>query len=377
MLQPIARALVCYLLSEGTSGSAFAHHLCSQSSNPLGPELTKKWGNHLLGCPSTDEADLPVGNGRFADFENGQIIHSRDQKMVVAGFTAKGTLTVEFNITDQYNYSYFSVRSTELDQHDFGKPDADTDQYDVPAVAGTSGQFVLDSAARRGSYPIFVEGCDKTTWGSDCRQGWAHPVAVDVGLLDVAHKVDGFTPLPPAMVSTNGPVELESRARLAYQDVCRSDQLGDFDEGFIVRALAKLEMARHPGAGTCNPNDPQQAIHQVNQALGAAKRTTEVGTDLRTQRAWAGVIQGALGGCAIGAVIGAALFGPLGGIIGCGIGALALGAALGKLMIKDSHEYNARPYERFLVMALRNLAAHRQYPCGQDRSTEGARLPVG
>ena len=311
-----------------------ADHLCapdSMVSSRLGPNIKQALdANPGLGCLFGQEEDLPFGNGRFADFANGQIVYSSDQNMVVAGYIDNaGTLVVVWFITDRFTYDRFIVRSTRLDQHDFTDPGADTDQLDVGVVGAMKGRALFHGPLK-GIYSIIVEGCDDKLFGSSCKQGWSNPVSVDAAAIDLAHKIDGEALEPADAAAT-----FDDRARIAYEHGCVQEFPTTLNEEFTFVAISKLEMAAHPGAGSkCNPGNRSDAlVKEVNDALWQAEIKGEVGTGFDVNP----VTVGAGAGCAGGAISGI-FFGPLGVIGGCVFGALAAGGAAAGVCGTASHE---------------------------------------
>jgi hypothetical protein len=347
----------------------------------LGPEIQAKF-NELngrgapIGCVVTEEADLLVGNGTFAKFENGQIVFSPDKKLVVAAYTDNaGALVVDWNVTDQYTYNFFLVRATRIDQPDYADPSHNTSQQTISAIAGTSGVFVYPAppfGRLAGTYSIEVEGCDDAFAGSSsCRQGWSNPVVVDTGFVDVAHRADGISELPSASTPAEAAATLDDRARIGDQWGCPSSFGSVVDEPFTFIALAKLHMAVLAGPGDCAVNNAH-LMDEVNKALVSAKVTTEVGTDVSFGQAVApGTGGGAAAGCAAGGAWGS-IAGPLGALGGCLVGGFA-GAAAGFVAVglpcaaasEKSGDYD---------MALRGLIPI-MYEFG-NRLDEDARLNV-
>lgn len=243
-----------------------------------------------LGCPVSAERDTPDGGGRYNDFENGQIVLSRDQEMIVTAYTTSDAVVVVWKVLRRYNYDFFVVRwDVDAQEHKsalgcdvlgikFTKDPTSCWQQDVKGSSRTEGQYSIPRTGNpAGRYSVFVEGCDKAgiiQSTSACNQGFSGPVFVDVGYIDVAHKVDG-SPLPSATSIAEAQATLADRARIGFQRGCAGSFGGELDSEFAFKALSKLYMATHPGASDCGGNP----ISDVKTALTNAKANGNVGTN--------------------------------------------------------------------------------------------------
>ncbi len=134
--------------------------------------------NGVFGCPITDEAELQEGDGRFQNFERGEILWSRPQKMVMAAFYkhASNDIAVEWSISDQFTYDFFNVR-WDKDGHNQGQWGV---QHDDPNASRTGGNWTVPTNGF-GKYRIVIEGCDGHLIGSStCRQGFSAPIYLDL-----------------------------------------------------------------------------------------------------------------------------------------------------------------------------------------------------
>ena len=131
-----------------------------------------------LGCPITDELDVPEGGGRYNRFERGVIVFSPStgghsvQSVYSQQASGGATLVVDWGDTSPFNYDRFLVR-WDFNGNNIGQRD----------VAGprTHGHFEIP-VNRSGMYRIVVEGCDhpRPFSNSVCRQGWSKPMTVPV-----------------------------------------------------------------------------------------------------------------------------------------------------------------------------------------------------
>jgi hypothetical protein len=269
-----------------------AHHQCLHDSVVTGLLAGKlrelRAANASIGCALSSVRGVPGAAGQFNDFENGQIVWSPAQKMLVTAFRApnNSTMRVDWEITDQYHYDFFLVRAA---RDPGGEPNT---QQQTVSGQSTRGSFTWTTAPPgelQGRYAIQIEGCDNGSLGSsDCKQGWSDPAFVDLGFLDVSHRSepDGSAsgrpvPMPPAMSVADTKSQFDERLRIAMQKSCLPASNGAFtgtlDEPYAATALDKLFMSDTSGVPGC---DPTRLMKEANDALRKAKVTTEVGTDL-------------------------------------------------------------------------------------------------
>ncbi|SFK26941.1 LGFP repeat-containing protein [Methylocapsa palsarum] len=290
-----------------------------------------------IGCPLSPVRKIPGGNGVYADFANGQIIWSPDQKMVIASYgvpdsngahSTNGPIKVEWRVTDQYRYDKFVV-------HAFSDYDHDPQPDDIEVGGGTQGSAEVSKNLPSGRIVIVVRGCDSNPPFKDvCRQGWSNPSFVDIGSIDVGHKAPGNYPVPgdpntlqftldepllPAATVQDVRDSFEDRIRAALLPSCVAGLGGDLGESLANNALGKLYMSDAPYIPQC---DQRKLIADANSALAAAHKTSEVGTDFETQNgtdfsigAGTAVIMDGVAGPA-GALLGG-LFGTIFGATTC------------------------------------------------------------
>ncbi len=300
----------------------WAYHLCKDDSVAVGligakyQELKRRNPPAPLGCVLSEERDIPGGNGRYTDFENGQIIWSPDQNMIVAAYLLNGQIEAEWWITGQYHYDHFNVRWY-IDPH---TPDSATQtQADNAVKKPTEGFSTVTGGV--GRYAIMVEGCDNGGSGflgvkDTCRQGWSNPVFVDKGAIDVAHKaVDplGTVALPTAVNPADTRALVDEHVKAALLPTCFGTLGGPLGEGFVGTAFGKLYMSDVPNLHDC---PGPQLIADTNAALRIAKKEAEVGTDFD------------LGSPVTDGIVGAVAGAILGGLTG-GIGNVVIGGILG------------------------------------------------
>jgi LGFP repeat len=278
-----------------------------------------------LGCPLSSEQDVPAGDGRFNQFQHGQIVWSPHQKMVVAANETKTRDGIDGHwwITDQYSYDAFTVDRVwyadgpQDKSQDFSHGDAN--------VSTTAGSATLSTGA--GRFQLRIEGCDRHPLAaSTCHQGWSNWLTLDIGYLDVSHRVDGSPlPVPDAAAAVLDAVADLDLVALAAS--CRGS-FGDLDESFGTLAYARLTVASQLGgpggtgslpANACGAAGAQALIKEVDAAIAGAKVPGNVGSTIS-------VFQGAGIGAIPGVILGALLGGPAGVLVGAGVD-LSAGAA--------------------------------------------------
>jgi uncharacterized protein YodC (DUF2158 family) len=143
--------------------------------------ILQRWTDlgFVMGCPTGPEVPVVDGQGTRMPFSAGEIVTSPGQgpKMVVAAYQAENSIIVNWGDSDPFNYDFFIVR-WDLNGRNIG-------QFDVREyVDRTFGFFHIPSPSP-GHYTIVVEGCDDGAVGSDCKQKFTAPVAVDYTLPNV------------------------------------------------------------------------------------------------------------------------------------------------------------------------------------------------
>jgi hypothetical protein len=267
--------LIATLLS---TKEASAHHLCRNDSGGAHGQLFTSWQQSFQGLPLGCVLSMQghVGDGDFLDFENGEIVWSPAQQLAVVAYTnsaGQGSLNVSWRVISHWSYDHYIVRwaiDPGSDKSYFGQQDVS-----FPAGRPTWGNFTMQNP-RAGRYAILVEGCDSGV-PATCRQGWSNETSVDVGAIDVSHKVAYHpVPLPPALTPSDTESLFLDHLKVAFHGACAANFGSVLDESFAGLALGKLFMSDFPDAPGCNS---QALIDQVNNALGPITVTTGVGTD--------------------------------------------------------------------------------------------------
>jgi hypothetical protein len=138
-----------------------------------------------MGCAVSPITSAPGGAGELQFFERGEIVTSPGQgtNMTVAVYQQSADLVVEWGDTSPYSYDKFVVR--------WDKNGSNVGQRDVPNGFRTTRGVWFVPLPTTGNYSIIIEGCDNSTFGSKCRQGWTVPVEIT------------YAPPPPPFVNTN------------------------------------------------------------------------------------------------------------------------------------------------------------------------------
>lgn len=137
-----------------------------------------------LGCMTGKTQPVTGRAGSVTPFANGQIVTSPDQgpNMTVAVYQQGPELYVDWGDSTPFHYDRFLVR-WDIDGVNAGQVDVpmqlDPNQtiYVPPHEPRTRGVFAIP-LPRAGNYSIIVEGCDYTSTGSDCKQGWTVPATI-------------------------------------------------------------------------------------------------------------------------------------------------------------------------------------------------------
>jgi hypothetical protein len=296
---PTASRLTCgmtllflFLLPFALCTSTKAHHFCLDDTKTSGLIAVKlhalRGQNAPIGCLLSEERDVPDNDGRYNDFENGQIVWSPSQKMVIAAFRTPDDLKlwVDWEITDQYQYDFFLVRAY---PDPYAPDDKQHSQQQTVSGQRTKGSYTFLNLPS-GRNTILIEGCDNGPAGSStCRQGWTNPAYVDVGFIDVAHKLDQtghLAPFPAADTPTDTANQFEERLRVAFLKACSATfpldnsifpNVPALTEAYAATALSKLFMSDTTGVPGC---DAATLINTVNNWLSIAVVSGDVGTDV-------------------------------------------------------------------------------------------------
>jgi hypothetical protein len=160
--------LAAFVCSQPQASQAQASHLCFEDF-PLFGEVYQMWvslgqGSSPLGCQLSQEQETsdyvaldteaekdPLlsepgparERGLYADFENGQIVWSPDQRMTIAAYYVSGSdqVTVNWNIGSPYHYDQIKVVWTvdgKYDEQNFGsypKSEIEVERFQMQQVA--------------------------------------------------------------------------------------------------------------------------------------------------------------------------------------------------------------------------------------------------
>jgi hypothetical protein len=319
--------------------------------------LTAQANPRPIGCFLCGPIDVPGSDGVSSEFENGQIVWSPRQQMVLAAYWSgneqSGTISVQWQMLVPVHYDFFLIR-----RQDVALPASKAIQEKLPSASGsinlnthnvaTGGNGLPDSR-----YFVIVEGCN--TDGSrpvQCDQGWSAPAYVDVNPIDVMHDVSG-NPLLPATTPIATSSTFDSRVTLGFFRTCN---LG-FPQSFAVDiysawlALGKLYLATNvetlPTCGT-TPNVSETKttlIKETNDWLRNAKVNSEVGTDFKVVTAG----EGGLAGLGVGAVAGF----EDGGLLGAAVGAI-IGGVTGDVTASNCYRQGDYDMALFSLLPLMN-----------------------
>ena len=351
-----------------------AQATCPSFPVPLGP-INSFWMGHggcasKLGDPIAASRRNAFTGGLEQDFAHGQIVVfdrwasggvGQMPRLVMAAWASIGAVHVEWSDTKPFSYDFFNVR-WDFDglEEDLKKQHEDGAQQEQVA-GGVSG--ALDFAVKdAGVLRISIEGCDKGFLSSSCKQGFSHPVTIDVPpelKLNVPAPLTSASvpPQPPTTVrlfdniADGIAIDMISADSVAATD-CDAGALLDADGGHkgelaTTATIAVLLKVRNILTIPCR-NLPDAAMQTdatklrafVNGKIRDAKVISQAGTD-------AGVVQGLVGaviGVAIAVIIASflGLFnGPLIKLIAAIIG-IAAGAVLGFLECDTSGDYDMR-----------------------------------
>jgi hypothetical protein len=326
---------------------AWSHHFCLTSAAVVGV-IADQYAvvQSETGCPLSVEKDVPGADGRFNDFENGQIVWSPTQQLVVSAYQTGRNIVVNWKVLGPFSYDFFLIRYWDVSADPSSAP-----QQTV--TAQTSGSLTIQSF--QGRYSLIVEGCHNGGLFSkaSCDQGWSNPVFVDAGLdpqccqwntLDISHRPvrdssNNPIPLPPAQSAADVNSEFNDHVTIGFRVSCSQVFASPLDNNFAWTALGKLYMSDITGLDECNA---ATLTGDANTALRNASVTTQVGTNFQPGAA-AAAVGGGLGAL-VGAAIGFGLGGPIGSAIGAVIG--LIGGAVAGAQCSHPGDYD---------MALTNL----------------------
>ena len=327
---------ICFLLT-GLCNPALAHHRCL-GSDAVGGNIAVEYAafSQDLGCPLSVERDEPAADGRYNDFENGQIVWSPTQQLVVAGYQKGASVVVNWSIVGSLSYDFFIVRWLDVADPDPGDP-SHSQQFNVPGQTG--GSYTINVG--QGRYSIVVEGCTNGGFlgSSHCSQGWSNPLFVDAWLmhdkcckswptLDISHKAipdagdlsDAL--LPPLTVADVGKT-FADHISIGFRSSCLQSfaDPGSLNVDFTWQALGKLYMSDLSQLPSECPAS-KDLISDTNNALRNATVTSQVGTN-SPATSCTSAAEGGIAGWLLGGAVGFGLGGPGGSLLGALGGALA------------------------------------------------------
>ena len=311
-------------------------------------------------------------SGSYQTFEKGEIAAysqwAGDSSAVTPGFVLSGALDgekidVEWGSTKPFSYQYYVLR-WDIDDHSEAieaQHEDDGQQLEVKS-SGMSGRKVINTS-RRGSYVIYVEGCEKTGFiftSATCKQGWSHPVFVDhlAALTQPVPIPAKPSPVIPGIgiLDIPDPVMLDTQEQvLVIARLCDEGLLagGDDDHAGEVSVITMLAQLQSANRGWSCPlrsgglKSGAQMRTEINDAILKAVVVSQPGTDVGSfVRTVAGLALGAAGGAIAGALLGGVLtvvFGGLPGLLSFVpyIGAI-IGAIFGVLLKDPPGDYDMR-----------------------------------
>ncbi|MGH8201942.1 MAG: LGFP repeat-containing protein [Steroidobacteraceae bacterium] len=147
-----------------------------------------------LGCPISAAHSVSGTSATAQEFDHGQIVLDPDRgsNFTVVGYQAEDDVVVEWGPTDPFSYDAFNVLWS---KDGSAAPQVEVDPAQTPdesAAPSPDPPHNLYGAFNRGVYSIRgvgpgtyvaqIEGCDKGTFSSTCRQSWSTAVSVPVSL---------------------------------------------------------------------------------------------------------------------------------------------------------------------------------------------------
>jgi hypothetical protein len=174
-----------------------------------------------LGCPIAAEHPVAGTAATAQEFKHGQIVVDPDRgtNFTMVGYQAEDDVVVEWGPTDPFSYDAFNVLwskdgvAAPQVEVDPAQTPNQTPSYQVGPPHNIYGAFNRGVYSIRGvgsgTYVAQIEGCDKGTFSSKCRQQWSTPVTVQVSLhrdrYYTSCNLVPFTyhqPYPPQIIDT-------------------------------------------------------------------------------------------------------------------------------------------------------------------------------
>ncbi len=307
-------------------------------ADPVPGVIRDKWlalgGRDVIGCALTEERAVAGHDGRYVQFQNGQVVFSPAQRMVIAAWEDGGAngldfiAKVDWTVLDTFSYDFFLIR--------WRAEGNDEDAQHTTDNGGTGGfhQFV-DGERGSGHFRLVIEGCNDGGFlgRSHCSQSWSNPVFFDNDYIDIsrAWAFDTVTKkwrrsreLPTPTTLTDALQTASARRAQATARECLRTPEDSPGEDNTTAALARLDVLALPfvSASMCLGKAPFNSFgdaeilrQSVSGWIENTSPDTEVGTDVDEGL-------GALVGGAEGAAVGAAIAGPPGAVVGGVIGLL-------------------------------------------------------
>jgi len=257
-----------------------------------------------IGCPLGGFVKDAADGGGFMQFEHGQIAVSPSvwKRGVVAAYQDGSGIMVDWNVSledpPQFTYNKFLVRwdfrkGLKFEHFDDVSPkpcergtgdqcDILEDMTDVQVVLihyfhdthlNTKGTFGLPTDHGFGKYKIIVEGCDEPKVGkSKCRQGWMHPVEVDLrspGVYQTDYTID-LSDVPSASDVDSSKAALFKRAA-AYtrSNACSLLPHSAYrhEENYMQVIMAKLDYANYYKSDLMGDHCPGREVANRQEAI--------------------------------------------------------------------------------------------------------------
>ncbi|MDP4505948.1 LGFP repeat-containing protein [Nonomuraea turcica] len=181
----VATAAVCLAAPQAASASS----ACDPSLvAPQGSLIGGLWRSNggetsVFGCPATKEFGYADKKGSWQRFRNGKIVWSPN----LGGGTLVRVFQKGQNIVFKWSglgrdWDYFNVR--------WSKDGGNATQVQVGRLTPWSGQYLMAPYVQGGvgtttnghevnKFAFIVQGCDKTTFGSDCGP-WSIPTSISL-----------------------------------------------------------------------------------------------------------------------------------------------------------------------------------------------------
>ncbi|TMR23734.1 hypothetical protein ETD86_07000 [Nonomuraea turkmeniaca] len=181
----VATAAVCLAVPQAASASS----ACDSSLvAPAGSLIGGLWRSNggersVFGCPATKEFGYPDKKGSWQRFRNGKIVWSPNlgNDTLVRVFQKGDNIVFKWSGLGR-DWDYFNVR--------WSKDGGKATQVQTGRLTPWSGQYRMAPYVQGGvgtttnghgsdTFAYVVQGCDKTTFGSDCGP-WSIPTSISL-----------------------------------------------------------------------------------------------------------------------------------------------------------------------------------------------------